>query len=83
VDVLGWDFAFEISEVSRQQAESANIRMQFKRIPRDVMDKRAVEQGDIHFFELAAHAVERKLKGRDVTLTLSDFVIPPDAVQVK
>ena len=51
VDVMGWDFAFEINEVARQQAAAANIQMQFKRIPRDVMDKRAVEQGDIHFFQ--------------------------------
>jgi adenine-specific DNA-methyltransferase len=80
VDVLGWDFAFEINEVSRQQAEAANIQMRFKRIPKDVMDKRAVDQGDIHFFELAALGVERKIKGRDVTLTLTDFVIPPDDV---
>jgi adenine-specific DNA-methyltransferase len=80
LDVLGWDFAFEINEVARQQAEAANIHMRFKRIPKDVMDKRAVDQGDIHFFELAALAVERKIKGRDVTLTLTDFVIPPDDV---
>jgi DNA modification methylase len=80
LDVLGWDFAFELNEVARQQAEAANIRMQFKRIPRDVMDKRAVEQGDIKFFELAALAVAVKAKGRDVTLTLTDFVIPPDDV---
>ena len=32
--------------------------MRFMRIPRDVMDKRAVEQGDIRFFELAALAVD-------------------------
>lgn len=80
VDVLGWDFAFELNEIARQQAAAANIRMTFKRIPRDVMDKRAVEQGDIKFFELAALAVEAKTKGRDVTLTLTDFVIPPDDV---
>ena len=80
VDVLGWDFAFELNEVARQQAEAANIFMQFKRIPRDVMDKRAVEQGDIKFFELAALSVDLKKKGRGVTLSLSDFVIPPDDV---
>jgi DNA modification methylase len=51
VDVLGWDFAFELNEVAKQQASAANIQMRFLRIPRDVMDKRAVEQGDIHFFE--------------------------------
>jgi adenine specific DNA methylase Mod len=80
IDVLGWDFAFELHEVASQQAAAANIRMQFKRIPRDVMDKRAVEQGDIHFFELAALGVEAKVKGKDCTLTLTDFVIPPDDV---
>ena len=58
VDVLGWDFAFELNEVAKQQAAAANIQMRFLRIPRDVMDKRAVEQGDIHFFELAALSVE-------------------------
>ncbi len=25
VDVLGWDFAFEVNEVARQQAERANV----------------------------------------------------------
>ena len=44
------------------------------------MDKRAVAQGDIHFFELAALSVELKAHGREVTLKLTDFVIPPDDV---
>jgi adenine-specific DNA-methyltransferase len=80
VDVLGWDFAFELNEVARQQAAAANIQMRFLRIPRDVMDKRAVEQGDIHFFELAALSVDVKINKRAVFLNLKDFVIPPDDV---
>jgi adenine-specific DNA-methyltransferase len=80
VDVLGWDFAFELNEVAKQQAAAANIQMRFLRIPRDVMDKRAVEQGDIHFFELAALSVEVKTNRRNVSLKLKDFVIPPDDV---
>ena len=80
VDVLGWDFAFELNEVAKQQAAAANIQMRFLRIPRDVMDKRAVEQGDVRFFELAALAVEVKTRGREVALRLTDFVIPPDDV---
>jgi DNA modification methylase len=80
VDILGWDFAFEMNEVARQQATAANIKMRFLRIPRDVMDKRAVEQGDIHFFELAALSVEAKAQKKKVTLRLTDFVIPPDDV---
>lgn len=80
VDVLGWDFAFELNEVAVQQAALANVNLRFLRVPRDVMDKRAVEQGDIHFFELAALMVDTKIKGRAVTLSLTDFVIPPDDV---
>ena len=80
VDILGWDFAFELNEVAKQQAAAANIQMRFLRIPRDVMDKRAVEQGDIRFFELAALSVDVKPHKRTVVLKLKDFVIPPDDV---
>jgi DNA modification methylase len=80
VDVLGWDFAFELNEIAKQQAAAANIQLRFLRIPRDVMDKRVVEQGDYHFFELAALSVDTKVNKRDVRLKLTDFVIPPDDV---
>ena len=80
VDVLGWDFAFELNEVAKQQAAQANINVRFLRIPREVLDKKAVEQGDIRFFELAALSVDVKKKKSDVTLTLTDFCIPPDDV---
>jgi len=80
VDVLGWDFAFELNEVAKQQAAQANISMRFLRIPREVLEKKAVEQGDIRFFELAALSVAMQQKGRGVTLKLTDFVIPPDDV---
>ncbi len=80
VDVLGWDFAFELNEVAKQQAAAANIQMRFLRIPRDVMDKRAVEQGDIRFFELAALSVDVTTQKRNVWLKLKDFTIPPDDV---
>ncbi len=80
VDVLGWDFAFELNEVARQQAEAAKLDVRFVRIPREVLEKKAVEQGDIRFFELAALAVDVAQAKRDVTLKLIDFVIPPDDV---
>ncbi len=80
VDVLGWDFAFELNEVAKQQAAAANITMRFLRIPREVLEKQAVEQGDIKFFELAALAVEATLHQRGVDLKITDCVIPPDDV---
>ncbi len=80
VDILGWDFAFELNEIAKQQATLANLNVRFVRIPREVLEKKAVEQGDIKFFELAALAVDVGQTGRGVTLRLSDFVIPPDDV---
>lgn len=80
VDVLGWDFAFELNEVARQQAEAANLTVRFVRIPREVLEQKAVEQGDIRFFELAALSVDVAQSKQDVTLKLTDFVIPPDDV---
>jgi hypothetical protein len=85
VDVLGWDFAFELNEVARQQAAQANITMNFYRIPREVMEQKAVDQGDIRFFELAALSVDVHVETfrrnvSTVTLKLTDFVIPPDDV---
>ena len=80
VDVLGWDFAFELNETARQDAELASIDLKLVRIPREVLEKQAVEQGDIKFFELAALGVDVKKKARSVTLELSDFIIPLDDV---
>lgn len=80
VDILGWDFAFELNETARQSAELAGIDLRLVRIPREVLEKKAVDQGDIKFFELAALSVKVTKKVRKVTLELTDFMIPLDDV---
>lgn len=60
-DVLGWDFAFELNETAKQQAAEARVDLKFRRIPREVLEKAAVDQGDIgekDFFELRALATK-------------------------
>ncbi len=80
VDVLGWDFAFEINEMVRQQVEASNIKMRFIKIPREVLEKKAVEQGDIQFFELAALKVDVQTGGKSATVHLTDFLMDLDFV---
>lgn len=80
VDILGWDFAFEVNETAKQDAELAGINLRLIRIPREVLEKKAVEQGDIKFFELAALGVSLETKARTVALELTDFMIPLDDV---
>jgi len=79
-DILGWDFAFEMNETARQVAAESRVDVAFKRIPHEVLEKKAVEQGDVKFFELGALSVEPKQKGRELALKLTDFVIPTDDV---
>jgi DNA modification methylase len=60
-DILGWEFAFELNETARQVAAEARVDVVFKKIPRETLDKKAVQQGDIRFFELGALSVKHKL----------------------
>jgi len=80
VDVLGWDFAFELNELAKQVAAESRVDVAFKKIPREVLDKKAVEQGDVRFFELGALSVDLKQNGLDSALKLTDFVIPTDDI---
>jgi len=80
VDVLGWEFALDMNETAKQVAAEARVDAAFKKIPREVLEKKAVEQGDVYFFELGALSVDSKVRKHEVTLTLSDFVIPSDDV---
>jgi hypothetical protein len=80
VDILGWDFALEMNETIRQTADAGGLKVRFFRIPREVLEERAVEQGDVHFFELAALGVDAQVSRRDVRITLTDFMVPPDDV---
>jgi adenine-specific DNA-methyltransferase len=48
-DILGWEFAFELNETARQVAAESRVDVAFKKIPREVLEKKAVEQGEIKF----------------------------------
>ncbi|MGA2605952.1 MAG: site-specific DNA-methyltransferase [Terriglobia bacterium] len=79
-DILGWEFALEVNELAKQVAAESRVDVSFKKIPREVLDKKAVEQGDVRFFELGALSVSTKQKARELTLQLTDFVIPTDDI---
>ena len=50
-------------------------------IPREVMGRRAVQAGDVHFYELAYLKASLHQERRTVTVRLEDFIIPnPDLV---
>ena len=85
VDILGWDFGLGVDTEARQLGRDTGIDPHLRRIPREVMDQKAVNAGDVRFFELAALDVDQKVNSRprSVTLTLQDFTMPMDGVPDK
>lgn len=80
IDFLGWDFAFDINETAKQFAAENKVDVTFKKIPREVLEKKAVEQGDIKFYELASLSINTKVETKKLTVNLDNFIIPPDDV---
>jgi|SRR5579859_586888 len=80
IDFLGWDFAFDINETAKQFAAENKVNVSFKKIPREVLEKKAVEQGDIKFYELASLNIKSKIEKKKVSIMLENFIIPPDDV---
>ncbi|HLA94112.1 MAG TPA: site-specific DNA-methyltransferase, partial [Pyrinomonadaceae bacterium] len=80
IDFLGWDFAFDVNETAAHFAAANKVNASFKKIPREVLEKKAVEQGDIKFYELASLDIETTSGKSELSVTLQDFIIPPDDV---
>ena len=75
-DVLGFDYemGLDFSALSRQ-----GVDVQFKVIPREVFDRRAVEKGHVKFYDVAYIEVKPVIKGKannkTVSVELCDFSV--------
>lgn len=77
LDILGWEWEMGLHDVVEKEAKASGIHLRLFNIPRDVMDQRAVEKGDITFYELAYLEVETaKDKDNRIVVHLKDFAIP-------
>lgn len=75
--ILGWEWEMGLHDVVEQEAKKAGIHLSLLNIPREVTDKRAVDAGDVQFFELAYLETEtKKTKTGEYVIELTDFVIP-------
>lgn len=76
VDVLGFDYEMGIDfEFSRK----LGIDIQFKVIPREVFDKKAIEKGQVKFYDVAFIEIKPIIRGRgnikEVAIELTDFSV--------
>lgn len=77
LDILGWEWEMGLHDVVEKAAKASGVHLRLFSIPRDVMDERAVEKGEITFYELAYLEVDiaQDKAGRFV-VALKDFAIP-------
>ncbi|MBU4142150.1 hypothetical protein KKE99_04755, partial [Patescibacteria group bacterium] len=75
-DVLGFDYemGLDFSKLSKQ-----GVDVQFKVIPREVFDRRAVEKGQVKFYDVAYIEIKPIIKGRgnakEIAVELTDFSV--------
>jgi len=85
--VLGWEWEMGLHDPVVQQARQTHgVRLRLLNIPREVMERQAVDRGDVRFFDLAyLHAEVIALPpdqggttrdSRRVKVRLTDFAIP-------
>jgi hypothetical protein len=76
IDVLGFDY--EMGMNFTEYAEEG-IDVAFKIIPREVFDKRAVERGQVNFYDVAYIDAKTIVKGRgntkELSIELTDFSV--------
>jgi adenine-specific DNA-methyltransferase len=92
--ILGWEFEMGLHDPITQYVRAQHgVIVRLLSIPRETMEKRAVEAGDVQFFDLAYLELEIKpeksgRKERTFKVVLKDFVIPstdliPEEVRAK
>ncbi len=74
VDVLGFEFEMGLTPQFIQELKEKGVSITLKYIPKDVFDKRAVEKGQVKFFDVAYLNSKETVKGKTVTIELTDFV---------
>jgi len=74
VDVLGFEFEMGLQPRIVQEYREQGVEMQLKYIPKGVFDKRAVEKGQVKFYEVSYLRAEPKINGKEVRIELKDFV---------
>lgn len=74
VDVLGFEFEMGLTPQFIQELREKGVSFTLKYIPKEVFDKRAVEKGQVRFFEVAYLEAKIKVNAKTVSVQLCDFV---------
>jgi hypothetical protein len=72
-DLLGFEFEMGLLPHAQDEARAKGVSLALRYIPKDVFDRRAVEKGQVVFYDVAYVEVQPIVKGRSVQVKLTDF----------
>ncbi|MBO0932099.1 site-specific DNA-methyltransferase [Fibrella aquatilis] len=74
VDVLGFEFEMGLVPFAVQEFREQGVEIRVRYIPKEVFDRRAIDKGQVRFFDVAFLDAHVRASGRKVTVELTDFV---------
>ncbi len=74
VDVLGFEFEMGLMPYIEEEMKHRGVNLRLKYIPREVFDRRAVEKGQVRFYDVAYLEIEPIVEGMKVKVKLKDFI---------
>ena len=80
LDVLGWEWEMGLNSTGLLELQQqSGVAARLFHIPHEIMDKRAIAAGDVHFYEAAYVAAKTVAEpGRAVRIELTDFLVAID-----
>lgn len=73
VDVLGFEFEMGLKPVIQDEARAKGVSLSMKYIPKDVFDRRAIERGQVQFYDVGYVEVLPQVEKKRVAVALKDF----------
>lgn len=73
VDVLGFEFEMGLQPRINQEFKEQGVDIRLRYIPKDVFDPRAVDKGQVKFYDVSYLQAKPIIKGNKVKIELTDF----------
>lgn len=74
VDVLGFEFEMGLQPRINQEFKEQGVDIRLRYIPKDVFDPRAVDKGQVKFYDVSYLQAKPIIKSNKVKIELTDFV---------
>ena len=75
VHILGFEYEMGLFPTIQEEAKSKGIRLLYKQIPIDIFDKRAVQKGEVIFYDVAYIDFKYHIENEMLSVELLDFAV--------